>query len=154
MERRRRGSFVSAVGMLASAGLLSGCAPLVTWTEPPAAPAAGATPVESVAPAEGEGDDWVVVSFDDREAESDLDPMDELLETELAADQALADADAGWIDGNDVGDGTYELSFVGDDTEEMWMLLEPVFADAPVPWSEVRLYDGFDDPTPRVITPR
>jgi hypothetical protein len=90
--------------------------------------------------------------FDARGNQFDAELMDLMLETELAADEALAAADAGWIDGNEVGDFGYELYFVGDDAEEMWSALEPVFADAPVPWTRVELRDGLDDPAPGVLT--
>jgi hypothetical protein len=99
----------------------------------------------------GDNQAWVVVSFDDRQEEFDASLMDMLLETELQADEALAAADSGHIDGNDVGAYSYTLYFVGDDDEAMWAILEPVFAAAPVAWSEVELRDSFEDPTPEVF---
>lgn len=95
---------------------------------------------------------WVVVSFEDRPEEFDVDLMDALLETELKADEALAEANAGWIDGNDVGANGYELYFVGSDVDSLWSALEPVFAEAPVAWTRVELRNGLEDPAPRIIT--
>lgn len=111
-------------------------------------PDAGAPAVESEAAGEG----WVVVKFESRDERFDLDLMDKMLATELAADEALAAAEAGAIDGNDVGDGEYALYFTGGDAERMWEVLEPIFADAPVPWTTVVLKSGFDDSEPRVLT--
>lgn len=99
-------------------------------------------------------EDWVIVRFEDRPAEFDPSAMDLLLDTELKADDALTAAGAGRIDGNDVGAYEYELYFVGDDADAMWKILEPVFADAPVPWTQVELHRGRDDPSPRVLTPK
>lgn len=69
-----------------------------------------------------------------------------------AESYSLAEAGAGWIDGNDVGDYSYELYFVGDDATEMWALLGPVFADAPVAWTRVELRETLEDPAPEVLT--
>ncbi|MGC5225339.1 hypothetical protein ACPW96_22475 [Micromonospora sp. DT81.3] len=77
--------------------------------------------------------------------------MEALLETELAADQALADAGAGWIDGNEVGNSTYELYFIGEDPELTWNMLEPVFAEAPVAWTQVELRNGLEYTAPTVL---
>ncbi|GLI28526.1 hypothetical protein ARHIZOSPH14_27680 [Agromyces rhizosphaerae] len=93
---------------------------------------------------------WVVVSFEGDE-QFDLGLMDALLPTELEADSALNRAGAGRIDGNDIGDHGYELYFVGDDADEMWEILGPVFAEAPVRWTGVELRDGLEDPSPTVI---
>lgn len=97
-------------------------------------------------------DAWVVVMFEGRDDEFDGNLMDALLDTESAADQALADSNAGWIDGNDVGAHGYELYFVGNDPSEMWRALEPVFATAPVAWTRVELRKSLDDPSPKVLT--
>lgn len=133
--------------------LIAGGAVLTACTLPPASSAVDATPVDE--PAAGEatavGDAWVVVMFENRDDAFDLDLMDALLETEMAADSALAEADAGWIDGNDVGDHGYELYFVGDDPQVMWTALEPVFAAAPVPWTRVELRQGLEDEAPEVL---
>ena len=93
-----------------------------------------------------------MVVFDDTDLEFDLGVMDALLETELAADDALTEAGVGMIDGNEVGDHSYELYFVGDEGEAMWRVLEPVFEDAPVPWTRVEIRSGLEDETPRVLT--
>lgn len=106
----------------------------------------------AVAPS-ARADHWVVVRFDATLEASDLDVMDVLVDTELAADEALRAAGAGYIDGNEIGGGQYDLFFVGADRAAMWAILEPVFASAPVSWTRVELRDGSEDPTPTVITP-
>lgn len=95
---------------------------------------------------------WVVVIFDDRAEKFDANLMDALRDTEMKADEALAEANAGMIDGNDVGAYGYELYFVGDDAESMWDVLEPIFRDAPVAWTRVELRSGLEDPAPTLIT--
>lgn len=122
--------------MIAAVGVLTACA----------APVSGA-------PAGAQPDHWVVVTFGDTEDRFDLDAMDSLLDTELAADEALQAAGAGWIDGNEIGEHQYDLYFAGTDREEMWAVLEPVFAAAPIRWSRVELRDGLDDPAAIVVTP-
>lgn len=112
---------------------------------------AGSPATEEAGGASEETNGWVVVVYEDRPNEFDGDLMEALLETELAADQALAQADAGWIDGNDVGDSTYELYFVGEDAELMWNVLEPVFSKAPVAWTRVELRNGLEDPAPTLL---
>lgn len=102
-----------------------------------------------------EGEAWVVVMFENRPKRFDGDLMKALVDTELAADQALIAAGAGIIDGNDVGEHGYELYFAGQDAETMWKILEPVFAKAPVRWTRVELYShGLDTQPTRVLTPR
>jgi hypothetical protein len=116
----------------------------------------GLSACEATAPVDSasmEPDHWVVVTFGGTEAQFDLDTMGSMLATELAADEALQAAEAGWIDGNDVGDYQYDLYFVGYDREEMWALLEPVFESAPIEWSRVELRDGLSDPSAVVLTP-
>lgn len=97
--------------------------------------------------------DWVVVTFTLKPG-SPTDAMDVLLETELAADAALQDASAGSIDGNEVGAGEYQLYFVGPDRHQMWEVLEPVFAKAPLKWSRVELYQTLAEDPDEVILPR
>ncbi|TXK19090.1 hypothetical protein [Homoserinibacter sp. GY 40078] len=136
---RLRGRWALAALAALTAAILAGCA-----TTAPAAPAAQ--------PTDSDGDQWVVVTFGGRDEQFDLALMDSLLETELAADEALTAPGIGGIDGNEVGDGVYDLYFVGDDAGEMWDALEPVFAAAPVPWTTVELRSSLDDPAPRVLT--
>ena len=99
-------------------------------------------------------DAWVIVAYSDTDDRFDLTLFDALLDTEVAADAALSEAGIGRIDGNEIGANAYEIFFVGVDAEKMWDVLEPVFADAPAPWSSVDLRDGFDDPDPVVIVNR
>lgn len=111
-------------------------------------PTSGGTTVSEV-----DSDDWVIVKFQGQE-NSDGDLMDALLETEIAADRALQDAGIGSIDGNEVGDGGYEIYFVGQDREAMWAILRPIVDQAPIPWSTAELRQGLDDKSPQVVTPR
>jgi hypothetical protein len=128
--------------------LLSGCAFGAT---PSASP-------ESVAPTEADAEysheQWVVVVFGSPGEEFPRRLMDALLDTELAADEALGAADLGLIDGNEIGDGEYELYFLGPDRHRMWQVLEPVFDKAPVRWTRVELYESLDDEPDEVILPR
>ncbi|ROS23057.1 hypothetical protein [Cellulomonas sp. PhB150] len=136
---RRLGSPAGLIGVVVLVAGLSGLA-------------ACAAPASDDA-ADAEPDNWVVVTFGDTEHEFDTGAMDSLLSTEVRADDALQAAGAGWIDGNEVGDHQYDLYFAGSDREEMWALLEPVFAAAPIRWSRVELRDGLDDPAAIVVTP-
>lgn len=98
-----------------------------------------------------DADAWVVVTY---AVSDDDDPaMLTLLSTETAADDALQDAGAGSIDGNEVGQGVYDMYFVGDDAQDMWTVLEPVLASAPLRWQKVELRDGLEDPDPQILTP-
>jgi len=100
---------------------------------------------------DGSSGSWVVVHFEDNADYMAMGAADALLDTELAADEALQAAGAGFIDGNEVGDFSYDLYFVGSDAEVMWAILEPVFDAAPVEWSTVELLQEHDDEDPIVI---
>lgn len=106
-----------------------------------------------VAPQEVQMGAWVVVIYDDTVEQFDVNVMDALFETEMAADAALQEAEAGLIDGNDIGQHQYQLYFIGSDATRMWEVLEPVFEDAPIHWTSVELRDGLEDPSPVVLTP-
>jgi len=80
--------------------------------------------------------------------------MDALLDTALAADTALGDAGAGAVGGNEEADGEYRLYFVGLDRHRMWQILEPVFAEAPLKWSRVELFQNLGEDPDEVILPR
>lgn len=97
-----------------------------------------------------DGDHWVVVSYETRNR-SAVELMDALESTELRAAEALEAAGVGFIDGNEVGDDSYELYFNGKDAPAMWKVLEPVLAQAPTGWDRVELRDGLEDPHPTVI---
>lgn len=97
------------------------------------------------------GDDWVVVTYSGA-SESSTGLMDALEGSEREADQALQRAEAGAIEGNDVGDNEYQLYFVGADRDAMWGIVQPILERAPVKWDRVRLMHGVEDPNPRVIT--
>lgn len=113
-------------------------------------PLPASSPTDAVS---ADPDHWVVVTFEDTADTFDLETMDDLLETELSADEALRSAGIGWIDGNEVGEHQYDLYFVGTDREEMWGILKPIFASAPIPWSRAELRAGSEDGVPIVIQP-
>lgn len=121
--------------------LASGCSLWLPWRSEP-----------SEEPAGDRFQEWVVITFTGTD-EFPADAMDALLATELAADEALSAAGAGMIDGNEIGDGMYQLFFVGVDRHRMWGLLEPVFADAPIPWSRVELFTSLEGES-EVVLPR
>ena len=73
--------------------------------------------------------DWVVVSYD---VPKDYPALMVLLDTEREVDRALHRSGAGVINGNEVGQGRYDLYLVGADREELWDLVEPILADAAV----------------------
>lgn len=134
---------IRRLGLLASLAaclLLAGCA-LRALTGPAESGGSSIT-----------GDQWVVVSFDGSEEQFPLATMDALLATELAADEALALAGLGTIDGNEIGDHGYQLFFVGSDRNRMWEVLEPVFAEAPLPWTRVELFTSPDGDPDVVLT--
>ncbi len=92
--------------------------------------------------------DWVVVSYD---VPKDDPALMLLLDTEREVNRALHRSGAGVLDGNEVGQGRYDLYLVGADREELWDLVEPILADAPVSWTRVELRDGLNDRDPEVI---
>ncbi len=97
--------------------------------------------------------DWVVITYT-LQPGAEASAMDVLLETELAAEAALRDTGAGVIDGNEVGDGEYQLYFLGPDRHRMWQVLKPVFAAAPLTWSRVELFQSLNEEPVEVILPR
>lgn len=93
---------------------------------------------------------WVVVNYRGAR-EFDLQLMDQLEATELAAADALEEAGLGTIDGNEIGDSEYQLFFVGQDAQAMWTVLAPILAKAPVAWDTVELRRRLEDPAPAVL---
>ncbi|OUE32405.1 hypothetical protein BFL35_00505 [Clavibacter michiganensis] len=100
---------------------------------------------------EDDPDDWVVLRFEAGASGSAYEAFESLAATETAGDDALQLLEAGWIDGNEFGDGSYDVYFVGPDRRIMWEVLEPIFADAPVPWTSVELRRGLEDRAPVVV---
>lgn len=121
------------------------------WTVLAAVAVVGVVASCAAAPVATDPGDWVVVTFDGTDQEFDAGVMDALLETEVAADEALQSADAGWIDGNEIGNHQYDIYFAGYDREAMWRVLEPIFEEAPMAWTRVELRAGLEDPAPRVL---
>jgi hypothetical protein len=100
---------------------------------------------------EEEPDDWVVLRFEADESASAYEAFESLAATEIAGDDALQLLEAGWIDGNEFGEDSYDVYFVGPDRRIMWEVLEPIFAEAPVPWTSVELRRGLEDAAPVVV---
>jgi hypothetical protein len=100
---------------------------------------------------EDEPDDWVVLRFEAGESASAYEAFESLAATETAGDDALQLLEAGWIDGNEFGEDSYDVYFVGPDRRIMWEVLEPIFAEAPVPWTSVELRRGLEDAAPVVV---
>jgi hypothetical protein len=96
---------------------------------------------------------WVIVTFGGSDEIMPVTWMDALLPTEMAAIEALETAEAGYIDGNDVGQYEYQLYFVGEDRHVVWDTIEPVFAAAPIRWTRVELRRDFEDSEPEVLLP-
>jgi hypothetical protein len=103
---------------------------------------------------EEEPDDWVVLRFAAGEGGTAYEAFESLAATEAAGDDALQLLEAGWIDGNEFGEDSYDVRFVGHDRRIMWSVLEPIFAGAPVPWTSVELRRGFEDRAPVVVRAR
>jgi len=96
---------------------------------------------------------WVVVTFGSAEEEMPAGWMDALLPVEMEAAEALEESGLGYIDGNEIGDYSYELYFVGSDARAMWEVIAPSFARAPVAWTRVELRDSLEDADPTVLEP-
>jgi hypothetical protein len=101
-----------------------------------------------------EPDDWVVLRFAAGPDGSAYDAFESLAATESAGDDALQLLEAGCIDGNEFGDDSYDVYFVGPDRRIMWEVLEPIFAGAPVAWTSVELRRGLEDVAPVVVRAR
>lgn len=120
---------------------------LLVWVSMAAFAAADDGATGYVPPPAG-ADHWVIVSYDVVEEDP---AMMRLLATELAANAALQAAGAGVLDGNEIGQGTYDMYFLGSDREVMWDILEPILAHAPAAWTKAELRDGFDDDAPITV---
>ncbi|AWB86922.1 hypothetical protein [Mycetocola zhujimingii] len=123
----------------AVAAALTGCVTLFLPSESESAPEIR----EPQIPA-GEPEDWVIVFYESGSDDEAMAAMDALLDTELAADEALVADGLGWIDGNEFGQGSYDLYFIGYDHDEMWAVLEPILATAPLKWTRVEFWDDPD----------
>ena len=143
-----RRALVAATIALASVMGLSGCVAMPPRTVAP-------EHVEEVVEqwdqvdASVDGDASVILSFD-LPADVDDATWDAMLDLELVAGDALLAADAGYLDGNGTDGVVYDVFFYGLDHEDMWAILEPVYADAPIAWSTTQLWERWDDAAPAV----
>jgi len=156
MNHRQLGRALSVIALVVSIPAIVACSPLsaakssVDWMRG----ALEDSPVGDVDESYGSDfDDWVIVHFADNDDYSSKDAFDQLFDTETVADEALWEHEAGLIDGNEFGTGSYDIYFVGEDRATMWEVLEPVFDDAPLAWTSVELFDGLEDPAPTLISP-
>lgn len=113
---------------------------------------AKAVAAREVPTVEEESEDWVIVFFEFSGDDTEIDVMDALLATEIELDAALVEQGLGWIDGNEVGQGSYDLYFNGDDHDEMWGVLKPILATAPMKWTRVELRDSLEGPATVELT--
>ncbi len=70
---------------------------------------------------------------------------------EERADAALGSSGLGYLDGWGSGGDTYDVFFYGEDRDAMWLLLEPIMRDAPIPLLRVELWPPGMDAVPTVI---
>lgn len=120
-------------------------------------PQPGSTPAPAQLPngdanvEEPDAEGRVIVSFTGSESEFPVDWIDRLGPTETAAIAAIERARLGTIEGNEIGDNSYELTFVGNDGLAIWAAIKPTFDLAPVRWSRVEIRRSLEDPSPTVI---
>ena len=92
----------------------------------------------------------IIVTFTDLPDADDDAAWEALLDLELEAGEALVAAGLGYLDGNGSDGVVYGVFFYGSDHEAMWEVVEPVYADAPVAWSAVRMWASSEDVEPAV----
>ena len=106
--------------------------------------------MSNAAPDNGVDSQWVVVTYADDET-MPISIMDALKDTELEASAALDRTGVGFMDGNDIGDGEYQLYFGGQDREAVWRIVQPILDRAPVKWDKATLSTSNDDDDPTVL---
>lgn len=75
----------------------------------------------------------------------------EMLARELSSGDALLDAGVGYLDGNGSDGAVHEVFFFGNGHEAMWSIIEPIYADVPVPWSEVQAWGSWEAEEPVLV---
>lgn len=95
----------------------------------------------------------VVVRFTNSTQQFPLDWVDALAPTETAASAAVERALLGSLEGSEIGDHEYQLSFVGTNGRAIWSEIKGIFDRAPVHWSQVRIEPGPSDQPDEVIEP-
>ncbi|MET4100468.1 hypothetical protein ABIB37_002705 [Agrococcus sp. UYP10] len=128
-------------------------------TPPPSSP--GAVPVtdvqhverveehwEAIDPALEEAGQSIMMTFTGWPAETDDPVWHDMFALELEAGEALLDAGVGYLDGNGSDGEIYQVFFGGNDHAAMWSIIEPIYADAPLAWSEVQGWSSLDAEEP------
>lgn len=139
----RRVVFVMVLGGFVS--MFSGC----LYAPIPETISTGAA--DSATEASGYTEDLVLAVFAlDAEFGSET-LLDDMAPVEEQAMEALEDAGAGYIDGNEIGRSEYALYFYGTDRGAMWKLLEPILEDAPIPLTRVELWPPGEAAEPTII---
>lgn len=99
-------------------------------------------------PVEPVGDEWaeamVVAHFSVPQELDAGDLLDAMWPVEERAMIAIEESGLGYIDGNGIGAGEYDLYFYGADHEAVWELLEPILREAPLPLRSVTLRPAGD----------
>ncbi|QCR18740.1 hypothetical protein [Agrococcus sp. SGAir0287] len=141
-----------ATTMLAAAAL-SGCVLLPPQQTIPTAHLADGDELAEYwddVPEEVQGDASIVMTFTDVPAADDEAAWEALTTLEMEAGVALVDAGVGYLDGNGSDGVVYDVFFYGLDHEAMWDVVEPIYADAPIAWSSVTMWDSFEATEPAV----
>jgi hypothetical protein len=143
----------AAVGLalLALTGLTS-CIAL-----PPALPPDVGVPITDAEHAEQLAEHWeavdpglqdtsasILMSFSGLPEDADDRIWDDMFRIELAAGDALLDAEIGYLDGNGSDGEVYEVFFLGSDPHAMWAIIEPFYVDAPLAWSKVQGWESLE----------
>ena len=97
------------------------------------------------------GEQSIVVRFQDWPVEMEERGWQEMLSLELAAGDAILDAGIGYLDGNGSDGTVYEVFFNGTDHLAMWSIIEPIYSDAPLAWSEVQGWDSLEAEEPSLL---
>lgn len=96
----------------------------------------------------------IIMRFSDVPAEPDDPAWEEMFMVELAAGDALLDAGIGYLDGNGSDGEVYEVFYYGSDHEAMWSIIEPMYDEAPLAWSEVQGWVSIEAEEPALLLTR
>lgn len=83
---------------------------------------------------------YVVVKFEQRPEQFDLELMRRLEQIEHIIGSAIAEAGIGRPDGNEVGTHSYDLFWEGDDVDLLWYMIEPLIYEAPAAWTTAEIH--------------